>query len=390
MPTRYPISFDPALYANGAGREFVHAAASLDGDWVCEYLGIPFDDYYKNFEMQVEARATARRRIDSELGIPIVAEKVYDHGVILNASLFGGTVHYHANATPVLEPVVREPAEVASLASRIDAVSDEGLLHEGILHAEYWKAATRHENDNGAAPRGPASGGTKGIATVCGQLCGVTNFLLWLYTNPDEMLELTSLVGRTFRRYIGASRDFDGAEDRGGLGFASDLTGLMSPDDYRRFCAPHEQMLFETFAPTGMRYYHADSNLRNHVHALAAIGVSTVNIGPMVSVSQILSAEPRMRIDGQVPPTQVLWRGTTDLVVDAVRNDIEELLAAGASLDQLRVCTAGSINPGTPVENIRAMFWAAMTYGRFDRNIPEELAEIPIEFDRALVVDQVS
>jgi len=36
------------------------------------------------------------------------------------------------------------------------------------------------------------------------------------------------------------------------------------------------------------------------------------------------------------------------------------------------------------------MFWAAMTYGRFDRAVAPELAEIPVEFDRAAVVDQVS
>jgi hypothetical protein len=164
----------------------------------------------------------------------------------------------------------------------------------------------------------------------------------------------------------------------------------MSPTDYEQFCGPEEKMLYETFALTGERYYHADSNLRKHVGALAAIGVTTVNIGPMVSVTDILSAVPSMKIDGQVPPTQVLWRGTPDLVVDAVRRDIEEVRAAGGSLEQLRVCTAGSINPGTPLENIRAMFWAAMTFGRYDGEVPGELSSIPVEFDRAVVVDQVS
>ncbi|MFW5689264.1 MAG: uroporphyrinogen decarboxylase family protein [Spirochaetota bacterium] len=388
--TRYPIRFDPEAYRAGSGTEFIPASASLDGDWICEYLGLPFDRYYTSFEVQQEANARAREIVEAELGLPIVPRKVFDHGVILNASLFGGRVRYHANSTPVLEPVVTEPGDVAMLAQRIDAVSDEGLLHEGMLHPEYWGAAERLEREEGIAPSAPASGGTKGIATVCGQLCGVTNFLLWLYTNPSEMETLTALVGRTFRRYIRASRAFDDARDTDGLAFASDLTGLMSPDDYARFCAPQEEMLYETFAPHGERYYHADSNLRRHVAVLAGIGVTTVNIGPMVSVTDILTAAPGMKIDGQVPPTQVLWRGTPDLVVDAVRRDIDELESAGGSLGQLRVCTAGSINPGTPLENIRAMYWAAMTYGRFDRAVSPELASIPVEFDRSVVVDQVS
>ena len=389
-PSKYPIEFDADAYRAGEGTEFIAASASLDGDWACEHLGVPFDRYYRSLEVQQETNGRARGLVEAELGLQIVPRKTYDHGVILNASLFGGGVRYHANATPVLEPVVTDPADVAPLAKRIDAVSDEGLLHEGHLHPEHWEAAKRLEETEGLPQKAPASGCTKGLATVCGQLCGVTNFLLWLHTNPEEMAELTALVGRTFRRYVGASRAFDGAEDANRLSFASDLTGLMSPDDYRRFCAPHEKMLYETFAPRGERYYHADSNLRKHVGALAEIGVTTVNIGPMVSVTDILTASPGMKIDGQVPPTQVLWRGSPDLVVDSVRRDIAELEAAGGSLEQLRVCTAGSINPGTPLPNIRAMFWAAMTYGRYDRQIDPELAKIPIEFDRAAVVDQVS
>jgi uroporphyrinogen-III decarboxylase len=389
-PAKYPVELDADAYRAGAGTEFVPAKASLGGDWACEQLGVPFDRYYTSFEVQQETTRRARELVEAELGLQIVPRRAYDHGVILNASLFGGDVRYHANATPVLEPVVTEPADVASLASRIDAVGNEGLMHEGRLHPEYWAAAKRLEEIDGLPQKAPASRGTKGLATVCGQLCGVTNFLLWLHTDPQEMAELAALVGRTFRRYVRASRAFDGAEDADGLSFASDLTGLMSPDDYRHFCAPHERRLYETFAPLGERYYHADSNLRRHVGALAEIGVTTVNIGPMVSVADILAASPGMKIDGQVPPTQVLWRGTPDLVVDAVRRDIAEVEAAGGSLEQLRVCTAGSINPGTPLENIRAMFWAAMTYGRYDRQIAPELAEIPIEFDRAAVVDQVS
>lgn len=388
--SKYEIDFDAESYRAGAAHEFVAASAALDGDWVCEHLGIPFDRYYRSFDVQQEATARAREEVVAALGLELVHNKPFDHGVILNASLFGGEVRYHSNSTPVLEPVIVEPESVTAVAKRIDAISDEGLLHEGRLHPEYWEGARLLEERTGRAQRAPATGGTKGLATLCGQLCGVTNFLMWLATNPEEMAELTALVGRTMKRYIRASRAFDAAEDLDGLGFASDLTGLMSPETYAEFCAPHERDLYETFAPRGGRYYHADSNLRNHIGILAEIGVTTVNIGPMLSVSHILNVAPKMRIDGQVPPTQVLWRGSPDLVVDAVRCDIAEIKAAGADLSQLRVCTAGSINPGTPLANIRAMYWAAQTFGRFDGKIDEALAAVPVDFDRAQLVDQVS
>jgi uroporphyrinogen-III decarboxylase len=390
MGGKYPIDYDSMDFQQGNGVDFVPARAGLDGDWVCQFLRIPFDRYYMDYVFQRESLDRARAMVDEEMGLQLVGDKVYDHGVILNASLFGGAVQYHDNSTPVLAPVIGDPSDVPALAARIDSLSDEGLMHEGALHQEYWRAAQTRGKQDDIDPRAPASGGTKGIATVCGQLCTVTNFLTWLYTNPAEMMELTTLVGRTFSRYIGACREFDGCEDNDGLGFASDLAGLMSPDTYGAFCAPGEKELYDRYAPNGTRFYHADSNMRNHVGILRDIGVTDVNIGPMVSVTDILSAVPEMVVHGQIPPTQVLWQGTPDLVVDAVRRDIEEIRSAGASLSQLQVCTAGSINPGTPLENIRAMFWAASAYGRFDGEVRSDLAAIPIDFDRRTTVDQVS
>jgi uroporphyrinogen-III decarboxylase len=390
MTRKYAIQFDPEAFQTGSGTEFVVATAGLDGDWVCTFLDLPFDRYYTDHAYQVASRERARSVVAEQIGLDLVGERVFDHGVILNASLFGGAVRYPRNAPPVLEPVVSDPSDVARLVKRVDAISDEGLLHEGELHPQYWQAAVYLEETRGIEQKAPASDGTKGIATVCGQLCTVTNFLTWLYTNQAEMAELTALVARTFERYIRASRNKDGVEGKDGLSFASDLSGLMSPETYERFCGSHERALYDRFAPSGKRFYHADSNMRWHVPALIRIGVTDVNIGPMVSVADILRAAPDMIVHGQVPPTQVLWRGTPDLVVDAVRADVNDILKAGACLRQLVVCTAGSVNPGTPLENIRALLWAAMEYGKLDGTVRPELETIPIDFDRTALVDQIS
>jgi|GEM_PF-565385 len=387
---KYKIIFDPDLYKKGAGLDFLNASATLDGDWVCHAFNIPMDRYYGDYAYQREMLAGARDVVNKELNLNLIKESVIDTGVVMNASLFGGKPNYHSNSTPVLDPVINDPSDVYALAERIDAVSDEGLMFEGILHKHHWEAAEYWKEQEGRPLKAPASGGTKGIATICGQLCGVTNFLIWMMTNPDEMKILTSLVGRTLKRYIGACRAFEGVENMNSLSFASDVTGLMSPDTYGEFCAHHEKELYKKFAPTGIRYYHSDSNMSNHIELLKWIGVSDVNIGPMISVKHILNAAPKMRIHGQIPPVRVFWQGSTDLVVDAVRQDINDLKESGSALSQLQVCTAGSINPGTPLENIRAMFWAAMEYGKLNEEVNPDLDSIPVEFDRKELVNQIS
>ena len=90
----------------------------------------------------------------------------------------------------------------------------------------------------------------------------------------------------------------------------------------------HEGELFERFAPAGERFYHADSNLKNHIQSLVKIGVSALNIGPMVSAGHIYRTAPDMTVVGQVPPTQTLWLGSPDDVVDAVRQDVRDAMAA--------------------------------------------------------------
>ena len=387
---KYDIDFDLELYKAGVGNEFVNTSASLDGDWICYEFGIPMDKYYSDYSYQREVQAEARKTINEKLNLNLIRDFVIDTGVVLNASLFGGKPSYHSNSTPVLEHVINDPSEVYALSKRIDALSNEALMHEGILHRHHWEAAEYWKNKEGRPLQAPAVGGTKGIATVCGQICGVTNFLMWLMINPDEMRELTSLVGRTFKRYIQASRAFEGKENLDRLSFASDVSGLMSPNVYREFCAPIEKDLYETFAPSGTRYYHSDSNMKQHVGILKDIGVTDVNIGPMISVDEIVSRTPKMRIHGQVPPVTVLWQGSTDLVVDSVRQDINDMKASGADLSQLIVCTAGSINPGTPLENIEAMLWAAGDFGKLKGDVNPLLKGIPVDFNRSELVNQIS
>jgi len=387
---KYTLNFDLELYKSGLGHNFVNTTASLDGDWICHEFGIPMDKYYSDYSYQREVLAEARKSVNKRLDLNLIRDFVIDTGVVLNASLFGGKPSYHSNSTPVLEHVINDPSEVHALAKRIDALSDEALMHEGILHKHHWKVAEYLKNKEGIPIQAPAVRGTKGIATVCGQICGVTNFLMWLMINPDEMKELTLLVGRTFKRYIRASRAFEGKEEMDRLSFASDVSGLMSPDIYRKFCAPIEKELYDEFAPSGIRYYHSDSNMKRHVGILKDIGVTDVNIGPMISVNEIITQVPKMRIHGQVPPVTVLWQGSADLVVDSVRQDINEMVSSGADLSQLIVCTAGSINPGTPIENIKAMLWAAMEFGKLNGNVDPTLSSIPVDFNRKELVNQIS
>lgn len=139
------------------------------------------------------------------------------------------------------------------------------------------------------------------------------------------------------------------------------MTGMLSPQMYREFIMAAEKELFDLFAPNlgDKRFYHADYHMLHHLDTLREMGVNAVNIDPYIEPRQILAKLPDAVIYGQVPPTKVLLYGRPEEVIACARRDIEQ---AGPG-KHLILSTAGSINPGTSFENLRALCYAAEKYG---------------------------
>ena len=97
----------------------------------------------------------------------------------------------------------------------------------------------------------------------------------------------------------------------------------------------------------------------HHLETLKDMGVNQVNIDPYIEPKQILEKMPDVIIFGQIPPLKVLFMGTPEEVITCAKRDI------GQAGKQLVLTTAGSINPGTSFENIKAMCYAAQEYGGY-------------------------
>ena len=78
-----------------------------------------------------------------------------------------------------------------------------------------------------------------------------------------------------------------------------------------------------------------------------------------IEPKQILEKMPDVIIFGQIPPLKILLSGTSEEVISYAKRDIEQ------TGKQLVLTTAGSINPGTSFENLKAMCYAAQEYGGY-------------------------
>lgn len=332
----------------------VPVSIHLDGDWICEHLKLDNAKYYSDFDYQQENRMRCSEITEKEFAYTIKPD--VDFGVIMDSSIYGGTVNYESNATPTLKPAVNDPEEIDALIEKMQKadILEQGLIPKYLEWRE--KIKTRYGIDL------KYGGGLKGCATMMGQICGITNFLTWIITNPDEIKRLIECWLETSKRYLKTMREVTGfpAEHRG-FGFASDVAGMLSPDLYREFIIQAEKELYDMFAPNpeDSRFYHADYHMLHLLDSLREIGVNAVNIDPYIEPKQIMEKMPGVIIHGQIPPTKVLLYGTPEQVYECAKRDIEQ---AGPT-KQLVLCTAGSINPGTSFENLKAMCRAAEDFG---------------------------
>lgn len=324
----------------------------FEGDWICHLLKLDPVRYYTDFNYQQDSRLRCSEVTRKELGYTL--EPAVDFGVVMDASVYGGKISFDKSAGPTLEPVLTEPGQIKGFVAKMAKKDplDAGLVPKYLEWREKIKARYGIELAAGE--------GMKGCAAVLGQLCGVTNLLTWLYTNPDEIRALVECWFETSVRYLRGLREVTGVKD-GGLSLASDLTGLLSPQLYREFFFEAEKKLFALFAPgeNDRRYYHADYHMSQHFDSLRELGVNEVNIDPYITAAEILEHLPGVVVHGQIPPVTVLLRGSPADVEACVRRDIAQ---AGPG-KRLILTTVGGINPGTSFANLRALCYAVEKYG---------------------------
>lgn len=337
-----------AMTMMGARTRRAPVVIILDGDWICDFAGVPCDVYYGDFDEQQRARTKAGEAAFDEIGLRI--EPALDFGVVLDASIYGGAVKCAPNAPPTIEPVLESPEGVAALAARMDAADplSLGLVPRMLEWRGRLKAESGKTHFAGVTTKGPGS--------MCGQICGMTNFLMWLAANPAEMKALIDLQVRTTIRYIRAMRRATGARVPY-LALADDLSGMVSEKMYREFFYPAHKKIFEELAPwPQLRYFHNDARAGHILHHVRKLRPGAVNFDAKVTVRQIRERIPDAVIFGHIPPIEVLLNGTPEQVRQTALANVAH---ARADRGRIVLTTAGSINPGTPFDNLRALIQAS-------------------------------
>lgn len=335
----------------------VPVSIGLNEDWVKHEAGVTdHRRFHTDFAYQQAMRAKAGEVALRELGVHL--GPAVNLGSVTNTAIYGGEVVYPENAGPWLLESIEDPTR--DVPRLIREMSRVDVLKRGVVPIMLeWRQRILEEY----GVELHFGTGCHGLATLGSIICGTTNFIYWLYDYPDKMDALMQLFYEVNLEYMVRLREATGAPMRG-MGMGNDNVAFLTPDLYRKYCLDRERAWYDYFSEPGVenRSFHSDSDNTHMLCVLSELELSDVNLGPNVDVAVIRRHLPNAVIHGQMPPF-LLREGTPAAVMARARADIEKVAGDGGMV----LDSAGSINDGTPHENIRAMMRAAELFGRYER-----------------------
>ncbi len=313
----------------------------IDSPWLPNWYGIDILDYFTNENLWFEANRTAIETFPDVIFLPGFWS---EFGMCTEPSAFGAKAVFYKNEFPFAEKVIRDVAQVADMAEPNPAT--DGLL-PFMLNRLKW--AQPKIEGMGRQIRFSVSRGPLNVATF---LMGTTEFLMAIKTDPEPMHKLLGLITRFLKNWHALQHTTFPTID--GMLVLDDIVGFMGEQDFKEFGLPYLEDVFA--CDVAVKFFHNDAECAKSLPYYADVGINLYNPGIFNTLAELRSMSAnRLAILGNIPPRDVLAKGTPDQVKAAVK----ALLASTPDRSGLMLSCAGGIPPGVKTENIHAFIEAA-------------------------------
>ncbi|MCL4396151.1 MAG: uroporphyrinogen decarboxylase family protein [Chloroflexi bacterium] len=325
-----------ALGARGEETDAVPVALIVDSPWLPAYAGIGTLEYFLHDDAWLRVNLGLLQRFPDVAWIPGFW---MEYGMAAEPSAFGARILWHRDQPPSIEPV---HGGLAALAELEPADPQQHGLMPLVL--ERYAAAERRSLPEGVGIKMVAARGPFAIAAW---LLGMSDFLVALKSEPEAARRLLEVVTRTVIAWLHAQLDVLRAPE--GILLLDDIVGLLSPRLFDQFARPSLARIFDEFRGL-IRIYHNDTPCPHLLTRLAEVGYEVFNFSHLMDIAEVQAKMPDTVLMGNVPPLDVMARGTPDQVIACAQESFHKtggrrwILSAG-----------GGVSPGTPAENIDAL-----------------------------------
>ncbi|MGW8315414.1 MAG: uroporphyrinogen decarboxylase family protein [Bacteroidales bacterium] len=308
----------------------------IDSPWLPNWYGIRVLDYFSSDEHWFDANMKAQETFPEAWFLPGFWS---EFGMCSEPSAFGAVPSFPLDEFPHAFPNIRGVEQIAAL--KVPHPEKDGL---GPLILNRLRLNQQRMEEAGHRIRFSVSRGPLNIASY---LMGTTELMMAVMTNPGEVHQL-------LRKITDYLKDFHDHQQKGfpsidGILLLDDIIGFISEDQFVEFGLPYFRELFD--CPVSIRFLHNDANCMESIRYLPDMGVNLFNMGFDTDLNQLKELTGHsVTMLGNIPPRDVLARGSANEVVKATRELVEKIE------DPSRVIFScgGGMPPGVPTENIRA------------------------------------
>lgn len=329
-----------AAVAQGGQADEIPVALIVDSPWLPGYAGIDTLDYFLRPDEWLRVNMGLVDRFPDVTWIPGLW---VEYGMAAEPSAFGARVIWHHDQPPSIEPV---PGGLSALL----AIEPPDPHRHGLmpLVLQRYADAERRLLPTGVNVQIVAA---RGPFTVGAWLLGMSDFLIALKTDPEASDRLLDVLTETIITWLRAQLDVLRAPE--GILLLDDTCGLLSPAMFEQLARPRLSRIFEAFRGL-IRVFHNDTPCPHLIEPMAALGFDVFNFSHAMDMTTLREKMLGVALMGNVPPLDVMARGTPDDVAAWARECACKTGGRGLILS-----AGGGVSPGTPPEAIDALVAAA-------------------------------
>lgn len=300
--------------------------------YACNLIGRKYSDFVKDHRVMVEANMAMVERY----GIDMVS---CCSDPFAEAADCGAVLEYFENQPPACrEHLLHGPEDLARLK--------QPDPHGGGRMTERLKAIELYRQRVGGSV--PIQGWVEGPLAQAADLRGLNELLLETATEPGFVGDLMDWIVEMEIRF--ARAQIEAGASLIGMGDAA--ASLVSPKFYAAEIAPREKRIIDAIHKAGAKVrLHICGKLHGKYAAIATLGVDLLDVDYFQSIEEVRrGVGPGPCLAGNIDPVRQLKDSNPDQIhLDFAKSRTE----AG---EKYIVAAGCEIPPGTPEENVKAMF----------------------------------
>ncbi len=322
------------------------AGLIVDSPWIPGYCGVDTVDYYGDPAIWLACQDKVRADFP---GLLLLPGDWVEFGMASEPSSFGCSVRFYRDQTVGIGHLITSAEALEDLDDlQVPDPRRDGLMPLALSRLRNLKGPLR---DRGRRIRIVAA---RGPLNIAGFLMTIPEFCVAVKSDPDRVHRLLDKTTELVIRWLEAQAEAAG--EIGGILLLDDICGFFSEEEYLEFAHPRIKRIFDHFS-VPVKMFHNDNfgNRYTTFPHIADLGVNLFNFSYLAELGKAWRLlGPEVAILGNLPPLELLTRGTPARIAEAV----DATLAQRPQGCRLMLSAGGGASPGMPGENLLAMLHA--------------------------------